>query len=187
VPVRRTYDLLGIHEDSSGPQPCEDAAKQALLGLVSEMVDGEGAYDCVERSLGQRAGEISDPVDDQIADALASYHEHVGIGVKEGLAGKQRLVVWDPSTDQVISSTGRPFVLGRPETGTLDDLLAEVADVHLGQSIELWIPNNLTFKGQPIEHSVGMAMIEDATVQRGLVREGAIPGHEGVSYQYKLP
>jgi hypothetical protein len=60
-----------------------------------------------------------------------------------------------------------------PSSGTVEDLLAVVQQWASIGHLNLWVPNTLSFNGEPIEHTVAMRLVSDAAATGGLVLKGS--------------
>jgi hypothetical protein len=74
----------------------------------------------------------------------------------------------------------------RPETAAVEQLLAQLQAMPASAShVELWVPNDVTFQGQPVSLDLAMSVILDKALERGLRPDGfsAVPG--GRLYVYR--
>jgi len=74
----------------------------------------------------------------------------------------------------------------QPSSGSVENLLTSVDGIAKDQSsFELFVPNQLTLKGQPIRQDVAMAIVLDRILKHGLFPVGFEERQGGRLYKYK--
>jgi hypothetical protein len=75
----------------------------------------------------------------------------------------------------------------RPMHKTVEALLSELeaCEVSSKRSLEFWVPQQLTFRGQPVQHDVAMAIILDNILSKGYEPDGFAEVNGGRIYKYK--
>jgi hypothetical protein len=68
---------------------------------------------------------------------------------------------------------------------TVEQLVAEVEALPLGStSLELWVPNQLTLRGQVVTKDIAMAVLLDKVLEHGLFPQGFSSHPTGAVYHY---
>jgi hypothetical protein len=76
--------------------------------------------------------------------------------------------------------------VSEPVTGTLEDLLSKVGSLPESiESIELFVPQDLTWQGQPVASDMAMAVVVDKLLAKGLFPDGFDQRDTGRHYRYK--
>jgi hypothetical protein len=78
--------------------------------------------------------------------------------------------------------------MSRPSQGTVESLISELGGiVPVGsQSFELWVPQQLTLRGQPVRADVAGAVILDKILGMGFQPDGFSEAEGGRVYRYKV-
>src|SRR5689334_7827295 len=72
-----------------------------------------------------------------------------------------------------------------PASGTLEDLFAKVEALPDGsRAFEMYVPNSLTMKGQPIAQNLAMALVMDRILAKKLYPDGFEQKQDGRLYRY---
>jgi len=77
--------------------------------------------------------------------------------------------------------------MGRERIGhaTVEQLVAEVEALPPGStSLELWVPNQLSLRGEVVTKDVAMAVLLDKALERGLFPQGFVSHPTGAVYRY---
>ena len=75
--------------------------------------------------------------------------------------------------------------MSEPANGTIEDLFAKVEALPEGtKGFELYVPNNLTMKGQPVAQNLAMALVLDKILGKKLYPDGFEPKSNGRLYKY---
>jgi hypothetical protein len=75
--------------------------------------------------------------------------------------------------------------LERPVHGTVEQLVAEVDALPSGAtSLELWVPDQLTLRGEVVSKDIAMAVLLDKVLEHGLYPQGFTPHPAGAVYRY---
>jgi hypothetical protein len=75
--------------------------------------------------------------------------------------------------------------LERAAHGTVEQLVAEVEALPSGAtSLELWVPHQLTLRGEAVSKDIAMAVLIDKVLQQGLFPQGFTPHPAGAVYRY---
>jgi hypothetical protein len=70
---------------------------------------------------------------------------------------------------------------------TVEQLIAKMEALPPGSvSFELWVPNQLTLRGEVIANDVAMAVLLDKALERGLFPQGAVAHPTGTVYRYAV-
>ena len=73
----------------------------------------------------------------------------------------------------------------RPAHATVEELVAAVAALPPGcKSLELWVPNHLTLRGEAVVKDIAMAMVLDEALARGLLPQGVVSHPTGAVHRY---
>jgi hypothetical protein len=75
--------------------------------------------------------------------------------------------------------------LERIGQASVEHLLAEVEALPVGSaSLELWVPNQLTLRGEVVTREVAMAVLLDKVLEHGLFPQGFASHPTGAVYRY---
>lgn len=73
----------------------------------------------------------------------------------------------------------------RPSAGTLEELITQIEHLPAGAiTFRLWVPEELTYEGEPITQEAAMAVVLDALLGREMVPDGHEQGIGGRMYRY---
>ena len=77
--------------------------------------------------------------------------------------------------------------MSRPSQGTVESVISELGSIAPAgsQSFELWIPQQLTLRGQPVRADVAGAVILDKILSMGFMPDGFSEAEGGRVYRYK--
>ena len=76
--------------------------------------------------------------------------------------------------------------MSEPSSGTLEALLAQVAGLPEGaKKFELFMPQDLTWQGQPVTQNLAMTIVLDKLLGKNLFPDGYDQGPTGRRYKYK--
>jgi hypothetical protein len=76
-------------------------------------------------------------------------------------------------------------VVNEPSSGTLEDLLAQVEALPAGsKSFELYVPQDLTWKGRPVTQNLAMTLVVDKLLGKSLYPKGFDRKPHGRRYKY---
>ena len=77
--------------------------------------------------------------------------------------------------------------MSRPSQGTVESVISELGSIAPAgsQSFELWIPQQLTLRGQPVRVDVAGAVILDKILGMGFMPDGFSEAEGGRVYRYK--
>jgi hypothetical protein len=75
-----------------------------------------------------------------------------------------------------------------PSHSTVEALLSQLEGITHGskQRFELWVPQQLTLRGQPVLPEVAMAIILDKILCKGYEPDGFAEAESGRIYRYKV-
>jgi len=78
--------------------------------------------------------------------------------------------------------------MNKPLHSTVESLLSQVDGLAASsnQTFELWVPRNLTFRGQPVRSDVAMAVVLDKILGNGYEPDDLIEEEDGRIYRYKM-
>ena len=78
--------------------------------------------------------------------------------------------------------------MSHPSQGTVEGLISELASIAPpgSQNFELWVPQDLTFKGKPFRHDFAMAMVLSEILGMGFTVDGFTAAEGGRVYKYKV-
>jgi hypothetical protein len=74
--------------------------------------------------------------------------------------------------------------MNRPLESTVEAILSQLDGIPIGPSFELWIPQRLTLRGQPVRADVAMAIIGDRILGMGYMPDGFAQADDGRVYKY---
>lgn len=75
--------------------------------------------------------------------------------------------------------------LERVSHATVEQLVAEVEALPSGStSLELWVPNQLTLRGEVVTKDIAMAVLLDKVLEHGLFPQGVASHPTGAVYRY---
>jgi hypothetical protein len=75
--------------------------------------------------------------------------------------------------------------MAEPASGTIEDLFAKVEAIPEGtKTFELYVPNSLTMKGQPVSQNLAMALVLDRILGKKLYPDGFEQKETGRLYKY---
>jgi hypothetical protein len=74
--------------------------------------------------------------------------------------------------------------MDRSSHGTVESLLLELDSISTEDGFELWVPQNLTLRGQPVRADVAMAILGDKIIGMGFLPDGFAEADGGRSYKY---
>lgn len=77
--------------------------------------------------------------------------------------------------------------MNKPSISTVESLLSQIDGLasNSNRTFELWVPRNLTLRGQPARGDVAMAIVLDKILGKGYEPDGFIEGENGRTYRYK--
>ncbi len=72
-----------------------------------------------------------------------------------------------------------------PSDGTIEHLLAQIeAMPPSAKVLELWVPDQLTLRGQAVPNDAALVVVLDKVLEHGLLPQGFIPKPGGKLYTY---
>jgi hypothetical protein len=94
-----------------------------------------------------------------------------------------------PTKPKVVSNEKAPAtaekLMAEPASGTIEDLFAKVDALPAGtKTFELYVPNSLTMKGQPVAQNLAMALVLDRILGKKLYPDGFEQKENGRLYRY---
>jgi hypothetical protein len=91
------------------------------------------------------------------------------------------------STPQPVPPTApQEKSVSEPASGTLEALLAQVADLPKStMSFEMFVPQDLTWQGQPVTQNLAMTLVLDKLLGKQLYPDGFDQRPTGRRYKYK--
>lgn len=83
-------------------------------------------------------------------------------------------------------ATQQEKTANEPSSGTIEKLLAQVETLPEGTNVfELFVPQNLTWQGQPVGQNMAMAIVLDKLLGKQLYPDGFDQHPTGRRYKYK--
>jgi hypothetical protein len=78
--------------------------------------------------------------------------------------------------------------MNKPSNSTVESLLSQIDGLasNSDQTFELWVPRNLTLRGQPARGDVAMAIVLDKILGKGYEPDGFDEDEGGRTYKYKI-
>ena len=76
--------------------------------------------------------------------------------------------------------------MSQPSQTTVEEILSHLEAISAGQSFEIWIPQHLTFRGQPVRADVAGAVILDKILGMGYEPDGFTEADGGRVYRYQM-
>ena len=78
--------------------------------------------------------------------------------------------------------------MNKPSSNAVECLLSQVDDLTAtsNPNFEIWVPANLTLRGQPLQQDAAMAIILDKILSKGYEPDGLTEGEAGTAYRYKM-
>jgi hypothetical protein len=73
--------------------------------------------------------------------------------------------------------------------GAVEDLLSQVASfapIKVGDTVALWVPDSLTFRGDVVPQDIAMALVLDSLLSKGLYPDGFEVERGGRRYRYRF-
>jgi len=76
--------------------------------------------------------------------------------------------------------------MNQPTQSTVEAILSQLDGIPRDQSFELWITQDLTFRGKVVRADLAMAMILDKILGLGFGPDGFAEAEGGRIYRYKI-
>jgi hypothetical protein len=76
--------------------------------------------------------------------------------------------------------------MSRPSQSTVEAVLSQLDAIPSGQNFELWVPQQMTLRGQVARHDVAMAVILDKILGMGCEPDGFLEADGGRIFRYKV-
>ena len=79
------------------------------------------------------------------------------------------------------------FTMSRASQGTVEGLLSAIGETSSARrTFDLWVPQQLTLRGQPAPPDIAMAVVLDKILSMGYEPDGFIEAEGGRTYRFKM-